>query len=177
MMTRVHSRQNPSIEVETGDITRMPVTAIVNAANEALARGGGVCGAIFRAAGPGLAEECAAIGSCPVGEARLTRGYGLPARWIIHCAGPVWRGGGQGEAALLASYYRAALAIAAGRHFESIAFPAISTGIFGYPADEAARVAVAAVRAHAGAHDLPRRIILVAFDEAAAAPLRAALAQ
>ena len=159
-MTRVHSRQNPSIEVETGDITRMPVTAIVNAANEVLARGGGVCGAIFRAAGRGLAEECAAIGSCPVGEARLTRGYGLPAGWIIHCAGPVWRGGGQGEAALLAS-----------------CFPAISTGIFGYPADEAARVAVAAVRAHAGAHDLPRRIILVAFDEAAAAPLRAALAQ
>ena len=175
-MTRIHNPQNSSIEVEIGDITHMSVTAIVNAANEALTRGGGVCGAIFRAAGPGLAEECAVIGACPTGEARLTRGHGLPAGWIIHCVGPVWRGGGQGEAALLASCYRAALAIAAGRHFESIAFPAISTGIFGYPADEAARVAAAAVRVHAGMHDWPRRIVLVAFDEAAAAPLRAALA-
>lgn len=155
------------IEVEIGDITKLGVDAIVNAANERLAPGGGVCGAIFRAAGPGLPEECRALGGCPTGEARMTHGYNLPAKWIAHAVGPVWHGGGEGEAALLAGCYRNALALAA---------PAISTGIFGYPADKAAKVAVAACRDHAGRHEFPKRIILVAFDETQAEPLREALA-
>jgi O-acetyl-ADP-ribose deacetylase (regulator of RNase III) len=165
------------LTVETGDITDLAVTAIVNAANERLAPGGGVCGAIFRAAGPGLEEECRAIGRCPTGEARLTRGYGLPARWIIHAVGPVWHGGAQGEADLLASCYRNALAIAAEHQMESIAFPAISTGIFGYPTEEAARVAVAACRAHMAENEFPKKIILVAFDERQAEPPKRALAE
>lgn len=165
-----------AIEVAVGDITKLAVTAIVNAANERLAPGGGVCGAIFRAAGPGLEAECKALGGCPTGEARLTGGYGLPAKWIVHAVGPVWHGGGAGEAELLAGCYRNALAVAAERKMDGIAFPAISTGIFGYPADEAAKVAVAACREHATGNDFPRRILLVAFDEAQARPLRAALA-
>lgn len=164
------------IELHVGDITALDVTAIANAANERLARGGGVCGAIFHAAGPGLAEECRAVGGCPTGECRLTGGYGLRARSILHCVGPVWHGGGGGEAELLAACYRNALAIAAERMFESVAFPAISTGIFGFPADRAARIAVATVRAHLAGHDWPKRVILVAFDEEAALPLRRALA-
>lgn len=163
------------IEIVVGDITRLHATAIANAANEALAPGGGVCGAIFRAAGPGLMDECRALGHCPTGECRLTKGYALPAAWILHCVGPVWHGGGRGEAKLLASCYRAALAIASERSFESVAFPAISTGIYGYPADRAARIAVDAVRAHMAGHDFPRRVALVAFDEVQAKPLRAAL--
>lgn len=166
-----------AIEVQTGDITELKVTAIVNAANEHLAPGGGVCGAIFQAAGEGLAEECRALGGCPTGEARLTCGYGLPAASIIHAVGPVWQGGEAGEAALLASCYRNALAIAAREKMETIAFPAISTGIFGYPARQAAKVAVAACRAHAARHEFPRRILLVAFSEAQAEPLREALAE
>lgn len=170
-MTRV-----PGIELHVGDITRLDVTAIANAANEALAPGGGVCGAIFRAAGPELAGECRALGGCPTGECRLTQGHGLKASWILHCVGPVWHGSGRGEAALLASCYRSALEIAAQRHFESVAFPAISTGIFGYPPADAARIAVGAVHDHLAAHDWPKRVILVAYDEGAARPLRAALA-
>ena len=166
----------PVIAVEIGDITQMNVTAIVNAANERLAPGGGVCGAIFRAAGAGLIDECQAYDGCPTGEARITGGYNLPAEWIVHAVGPVWHGGGEGEAALLAGCYRNALALAAERRLETIAFPAISTGIFGYPADEAAKVAVAACREHAGRHEFPKRIILVAFDETQAKPLREALA-
>ncbi len=164
-----------ALEIHVGDITRLPATAIANAANEALAPGGGVCGAIFQAAGPGLAEECRALGGCPTGDCRITKGYGLPAAWILHCVGPVWHGGGRGEATLLAACYRRALALAAERMFESVAFPAISTGIYGYPADEAARIAVGAVKAHMASHDWPRRVLLVAFDDRAAGPLRAAL--
>lgn len=165
------------IELWVGDITRLGVTAIANAANDALAPGGGVCGAIFRAAGPGLAEECRAIGGCPTGDCRLTRGYGLPAPFILHCVGPVWHGGGAGEAELLAGCYRSALEIAAERAFESVAFPAISTGIYGYPAAEAARVAVDTIRAHLAGHEWPKKVVLVAFDDSAAPPLRAALAR
>lgn len=163
------------IELHIGDITKLDATAIANAANDALAPGGGVCGAIFHAAGPELVAECGQIGGCPTGECRLTGGHRLRARWILHCVGPVWHGGGHGEPGLLASCYRSALRIAAERKFDSVAFPAISTGIYGYPAEEAARIAVGAVRAHLAAHDWPKRVILVAFDEAAAAPLRAAL--
>ena len=163
------------IEIHVGDITRLPVTAIANAANEALAAGGGVCGAIFRAAGAGLAEECRALRGCMTGDCKLTSGYGLPAQWILHCVGPVWHGGRRGEAGLLASCYKNALAIAARGKFESVAFPAISTGIYGYPPAEAAAVAVEAVRAHLDAHEWPRRVVLVAFDEAAAKLFGAAL--
>jgi O-acetyl-ADP-ribose deacetylase (regulator of RNase III) len=128
------------------DITTLEVDAIVNAANEQLAPGGGVCGAIHRAAGPELARACAALAPCPTGQARMTPGFRLPARFVVHAVGPVWQGGGAGEAALLASAYRVALRLANESALKSVAFPAISTGIYGYPLRAATDVAVAAVR-------------------------------
>lgn len=129
------------------DLTMLPVDAVVNAANEELAMGGGVCGAIFRAAGAAkLTAACAPLAPCPTGQARSTPGFNLPARWIIHAVGPVWHGGGRGEPALLAGAYRSAMAELARLGGASIGFPAISTGIFGYPRDAAARLAVATVR-------------------------------
>jgi O-acetyl-ADP-ribose deacetylase (regulator of RNase III) len=148
------------IEAIRGDITAQAVDAIVNAANSRLARGAGVCGAIFAAAGPELDGACAAIGACATGEAVITLGFRLPARFIVHTVGPVWHGGGQDEPELLASCYRRSIAVAQDTGAASIAFPAISTGIFGYPADAAARIAVETVRA-TGGMDLAR---LVAFD-------------
>ncbi len=162
-----------NIEITRGDITKLDVDAIVNAANERLAFGGGVCGAIFRAAGGDLESECRAIGHCPTGRAVATRGHWLLARHIIHAVGPVWRGGGHGEPALLASCYRSALGIAADLGLRSIAFPAISTGIYGYPPREAARVAVSVLREAAPMLDM--RVVLVAFDEESEGVLRAAL--
>jgi O-acetyl-ADP-ribose deacetylase (regulator of RNase III) len=129
-----------------GDLTRETTDAIVNAANSALAAGGGVCGAIFRAAGPGLAEACDAVAPCPTGDARATPGFALPARFVIHAVGPVWHGGDRGEPDLLASAYRRSLAVADEIGARSVAFPAISTGIFGYPLDLATATAVDAVR-------------------------------
>ena len=129
-----------------GDITALEVDAIVNAANGRLAAGGGVCGAIHQAAGPGLAAECAKIGACQTGDARITGGYCLPARFVIHAVGPVWNGGAQGEPEALAGCYRRALALAAENGAKSVAFPCVSTGIFGYPPESAAKTAVDAVR-------------------------------
>ncbi len=134
------------IDVFAGDITTLAVDAIVNAANEALTPGGGVCGAIHRAAGPGLAGECRGVGGCPTGDARITGGYDLPAKHVIHAIGPVWHGGEQGEPALLAGCYRASFALLRQHGLTSIAFPAISTGIFGYPLAAATKIAVASVR-------------------------------
>lgn len=146
------------------DITTLPVDAIVNAANEHLAPGGGVCGAIHRAAGPELAAACAAIGHCPTGEARTTPGFRLPARHVIHAVGPVWYGGGQGEGGLLAGAYRASLAELRRLGGRSIAFPAISAGIYGYPKDQAAKIAVETVRADLAAHgDLD--VTFACFDD------------
>ena len=132
---------DPRIEIQAGDITKIEVGAIVNAANDRLAPGGGVCGAIHRAAGPELARECAEIGLCPTGEARITGGYELPAKHVIHAVGPVWHGGGEGEAEQLAGCYRMSLDLAKEAKLTSIAFPAISTGTSGFPVDRCARVA------------------------------------
>ena len=146
------------------DITTLDVDAIVNAANESLAPGGGVCGAIHRAAGPELARACAAIGHCPTGAARITPGFGLPARYVIHAVGPVWRGGGEGEAELLASAYRSAMRLASEHGLRSIAFPAISTGIYGYPLTQATPAAVSAVRASAEPGSTVERVVFACFS-------------
>jgi O-acetyl-ADP-ribose deacetylase (regulator of RNase III) len=150
------------VEAAQGDITEFDVDAIVNAANTALRRGSGVCGAIFAAAGPELDDACAAIGRCETGDAVATPGFNLPARWIIHTVGPVWKGGMSDEATLLASCYRRSLEVARELGASSIAFPAISTGVFGYPPAEASTLAVNTLRS---AHVTVDRAVLVAFDD------------
>lgn len=155
------------------DITTLAVDAIVNAANPELRRGGGVCGAIFRAAGPALDEACAALGGCPTGGAVVTPGFRARAKWIIHAVGPVWHGGAQNEAALLAAAYRESFARAREKACASVAFPAISTGIYGYPLQEATRIAVATARAEAG--DLA--VTFACFDATTLKAYRAALGE
>ncbi len=161
------------IEVVTADITRLAVDAVVNAANETLLGGGGVDGAIHRAAGPKLLEECRSIGGCPTGEARLTGGYELPARWVIHTVGPIWRGGGAGESRLLAACYTESLRLAARNGIERLAFPAIATGASGYPLRAACEVAVRSVAAWLVTHEQPRAVHFCCFDADDAAVYRA----
>lgn len=163
------------ISLSSGDITRLEVDAIVNAANASLLGGGGVDGAIHRAAGPELLAECRVLGGCPTGEAKLTRGYRLPARYVIHTVGPIWRGGGVGERQSLENCYRSCLAIARDRGFRDIAFPAIATGIYGFPRREAAEIAVTTVISHLARHESPELVIFVCFDPATLEAYRKAL--
>lgn len=167
---------DPRVAVVVADITTLDVDAIVNAANEQLGPGAGVNGAIQRAAGPGLLAECLALGGCPTGEARITAGHLLKARHVIHAVGPIYDDGQQGEAERLASCYRQSLRLAADHGLESIAFPAISTRIFGYPIEEATRIALREVGDWLATHDRPARVVFCCFRDADAAIYRRELA-
>ena len=164
------------IRVVEGDITQLNVDVIVNAANESLLGGGGVDGAIHGAAGPGLMEECRKLGGCPTGEARMTLGYRLAARHIIHTVGPVYDGGGYGEAELLASCYRESLRLASEAGLDSLAFPCISTGVFGYPKGEACDIAVSTVAEWLATHAAPKLVTFCCFSSEDAELYRARLA-
>jgi O-acetyl-ADP-ribose deacetylase len=155
----------PKIEIVRGDITKLDVDAIVNAANTSLLGGGGVDGAIHRAAGPELLTECRALGGCPPGEAKITRGYNLPARFVIHTVGPVWAGGKRGEPEVLTNCYRNSLQLALKNKISTIAFPAISCGAYGYPVRNAAEIAVKTTQGFLAANDKIDKIIFVLFDE------------
>lgn len=163
------------IEIIPGDITKLDVDAIVNAANAQLRPGGGVCGAIHRAAGKNLREACAKIGGCPTGQSVHTDGYDLKAKYVIHTVGPVWHGGDRNEAALLASCYRTALKIAKEIGARSLAFPAVSTGVYGFPLDRATEIAVATVRAFLQQDDSIERVVFSVFGSEAEAAYRRAL--
>lgn len=169
---------NTRLSVVVADITTLAVDAIVNAANESLLGGGGVDGAIHRAAGPELLDECRKLGGCPTGDARITRGYRLPARHVVHTVGPVWRGGERGEAKLLAGAYRASLELARANALKSVAFPAISTGVYAFPAAAAATIAVSTVTEFVNEHpDAFTEIMFCCFSESSAELHRAALSK
>jgi O-acetyl-ADP-ribose deacetylase (regulator of RNase III) len=153
------------VEIIQGDITRLEVEAIVNAANETLLGGGGVDGAIHRAAGPGLLESCRELGGCPTGESRLTRGYNLPARYVIHTVGPVWHGGEKNENNLLASCYRNSLQLAVDNKLRSIAFPSISTGVYRFPIAQASRIALRVILDFIATEDASPRVVITCFSE------------
>jgi O-acetyl-ADP-ribose deacetylase (regulator of RNase III) len=163
------------LKLVVGDITKLPVDAVVTAANEALCGGGGVDGAIHRAAGPGLLEECLKIGYCPPGEARITRGYLLPAKFVIHTVGPVWEGGEHGEADVLASCYRSLLRLATEHAVGTLAIPCIATGTYGYPKPKACKVAVSTALEWLREHELPQQVIFCCFEQEDAAEYQARL--
>lgn len=156
---------NPKITIVREDITKMKVDAIVNAANSKLAGGGGVDGAIHRAAGPELIEDCKKLNGCPTGSAKITDAYNLPSKFIIHAVGPVWRGGNSNEAELLKNCYLTSLEIAETNKLTSLAFPNISTGIYGFPKEEAAKIAVETVKEFLSQHSIPQNVYFVCFDD------------
>lgn len=164
---RAPGMQSERIEIVEGDITQQRVDAIVNAANSSLLGGGGVDGAIHRAAGPRLLEECRRLGGCPTGEARITGGYDLLAKRVIHTVGPIWRGGEEGEEGLLAKCYHNSLALAAEHRLKSIAFPSISTGAYRFPLRRAAEIAVREVEQFLGTHRMPEKVVFVCFGREA----------
>lgn len=165
------------IRIIEGDIVNMEVDAIVNAANPTLLGGGGVDGAIHRAAGPGLLEECKGLRGCAAGEAKITKGYLLPAKWVIHTVGPVWQGGQKGEDNLLASCYRKSLELAREYDVRTIAFPAISTGAYNFPSERAARIAVSEIRKFIQENQLPEKVFLICFNKETCRHLKAALSE